>query len=91
LFHEAKRQFDEATSLLGTTDDAELARRFNGGPRAAAHILRAMAAWATSDFERAARDAQEAAAEAERADDGMTRGYVYGGRRPSGAFAETCP
>jgi hypothetical protein len=50
-----------------------------------------MAAWATSDFERAARDAQEAAAEAERADDGMTRGYVYGGRRPSGAFAETCP
>ena len=45
LFHEAKRQFDEVTSLLASTDDAELARRFNGDPRAAAHILWAMAAW----------------------------------------------
>jgi hypothetical protein len=51
FFHEAKRQFDEATSPLGTTDDAERARRFNGGSRAAAHILRAMAAQATSDFD----------------------------------------
>jgi hypothetical protein len=39
LFHQAKRQFDEVTSLLASTDDAELARRFNGDPRAAAHIL----------------------------------------------------
>jgi hypothetical protein len=91
LFHEAKRQFDEATSLLGTTDDAQLARRFNGGPRAAAHILRAMAAWATSDFERAARDAQEAAAEAERADDGMTRGYVYGWAATFGGVRRDVP
>ena len=39
LFHEAKHQFDEVTSPLASTDDPELARRFNGGPRAAAHIL----------------------------------------------------
>jgi hypothetical protein len=58
--------------------DAELARRFNGSPRAAALILRALAAWVTSDFDAAARDAREAAAEAERADDAMTQGYVYG-------------
>ena len=77
LFDEAKRQCDQATSLLGSTDDADLARRFNGSPRAAAQILRAFAAWATSDFNLAARDAQEAAAGAERAD-AMTRGYVLG-------------
>ena len=79
LFDEAKRQCDQATSLLGSTDDADLARRFNGSPRAAAQILRALAAWVTSDFNAAARDAQEAAAEAERAD-AMTRGYVLDGR-----------
>jgi predicted ATPase len=78
LFREAKREFDKATSLLGITDDAELARRFNGSPRAAVHILRAMAAWVTSDFDATARDADEAAAQAERADDAMTQGYVYG-------------
>jgi predicted ATPase len=78
FFHDAKRQFDDVTSLLASADDAELARRFNGDPRAAAHILRALAAWFTSDFDAAARDAQEAAAEAERADDAMTQGYVYG-------------
>jgi hypothetical protein len=78
LFHDAKREFDEAISLLGTTDDAELARRFNGAPRAAAHIQRAMAAWVTSEFDQAAKDAEEATAEAERAADAMTQGYVYG-------------
>jgi hypothetical protein len=78
FFHDAKRQFDDVTSLLASADDAELARRFNGDPRAAAHILRALAAWFTSDFDAAARDAQEAAADAERADDAMTQGYVYG-------------
>ena len=67
LFHEAKRQFDQVTSLLETTDGAELARRFNGSPRAAALILRALAAWVTSDFDAAARDAREAAAEVQRA------------------------
>ena len=85
LFHEAKRHFDQVTSLLETTDDAELARRFNGSPRAAAHILRALAAWVTSDFDAAARDAWEAAAEAERADDAMTQGYVYGWAATFGA------
>ena len=89
LFHKARRQFDEATSLLRTTDDAELARRFNGGPRAAAHILRAVAAWVTSDFDAAASDAQEAVAQAERADDAMSEATSMGGRRPSGPFAET--
>jgi predicted ATPase len=78
LFDEAKHQFDEATSLLASTDEAELAQRFNGGPRAAAHSLRAVAAWVTSDFDAAARYAQEAVAEAEGADDAMTKGYVYG-------------
>jgi len=68
----------QSISLLGTTDDAELAWRFNGAPRAAAHILRGLAAWVTSDFDAAARDAQEAAAEAERADDAMTQGFVCG-------------
>jgi hypothetical protein len=77
-FQEAKRECDEAASLLETGDDPDLARRFNGGPRAAAHSLRAMAAWITSDFDAAARDAKEAAAEAERAGDAMTLGYVYG-------------
>ena len=91
LFHEAKRQFDEATSLLGMTDDAELARRFNGGPRAAAHILRAIAAWMTSDFGSAARDEQEAVAEAERADDAMTQGYVYGWAATFGAVRRDVP
>ena len=84
-FHEAKREFDEAISLLGTTDDAELARRFNGAPRAAAHILRAIAAWVMSEFDQAAKDADEATAEAERADDAMTRGYVYGWAATFGA------
>jgi hypothetical protein len=40
--------------------------------------LRALAAWVTSDFDAAALDALEAAAEAERADDAMTRGFVCG-------------
>jgi predicted ATPase len=78
LFDEAKRQFDEAASLLASSDEPELAQRFNGGPRAAVHSLRAMAAWVTSDFDAAARDALEAVAEAEGADDAMTKGYVYG-------------
>jgi class 3 adenylate cyclase/predicted ATPase len=78
LFDEAKHQFDEATSLLASSNESELAQRFNGGPRAAVHSLRAMAAWVTSDFDAAARDAQEAVAEAEGADDAMTKGYVYG-------------
>ena len=91
LFHEAKHQFDEATSLLASTDDPELARRFNGGPRAAAHSLRAMAAWMTSDFDAAARDAQEAVAEAERADDAMTKGYVYGWAATFGAIRRDVP
>jgi hypothetical protein len=43
FFHEAKRQFDDVTSLPASTEDPELARRFNGDPRAAAHILRALA------------------------------------------------
>ena len=73
LFHEAKRHFDQVTSLLETTDDAELARRFNGSPRAAAL---GFGRWVRLDFDAAARDAQEAAAEAERADDVMTQGYV---------------
>ena len=51
FFHEAKRHFDQVTSLLASTDDPELAGRFNGDPRAAAHILRALAAWVTSDFD----------------------------------------
>jgi tetratricopeptide (TPR) repeat protein len=84
-FHEAKREFDEAISLLGTTDDAELAWRFNGAPRAAAHILRAIAAWAMSEFDQAAKDTDEATAAAERADDAMTRGYVYGWAATFGA------
>ena len=54
-FHDAKREFDAAISLLGSTDDAELARRFNGAPRAAAHILRAIAAWVMSEFDQAAQ------------------------------------
>ncbi|HYC25121.1 MAG TPA: hypothetical protein VEC58_03695, partial [Roseiarcus sp.] len=91
LFHDAKCQFDQATSLLGKTDDAELARRFNGSPRAAARSLRAMAAWATSDFDLAARDAQEAEAEAERADDAMTRCYVYGWAATFGAMCRNAP
>ena len=91
FFHEAKRQFDEVTSLLATTDDPELARRFNGGARAAAHILRAISAWVTSDFDAAARDAQEAAAEAERADDAMTQGYVYGWAATFGAVRRDVP
>jgi class 3 adenylate cyclase/predicted ATPase len=78
LFDEAKHQFDEATSLLASSDEPELAQRFNGGPRAAVHSLRAVAAWVTSDFDAAARYAQEAVAEAEGADDAMTKGYVYG-------------
>jgi len=78
LFDEAKHQFDEATSLLASSDEAELAQRFNGGPRAAVHSLRAVAAWVTSDFDAAARYAQDAVAEAEGADDAMTKGYVYG-------------
>ena len=78
LFDEAKHQFDEATSLLASSDEAELAQRFNGGPRAAVHSLRAVAAWMTSDLDAAARDAQDAVAEAEGADDAMTKGYVYG-------------
>jgi hypothetical protein len=91
LFREAKREFDEATSLLGTTDDAELARRFNGSPLAASFILRALAAWTMSDFDLAARDAQEAEAEAERADDAMTRGYVYGWAATFGAMRRNVP
>jgi tetratricopeptide (TPR) repeat protein len=90
LFDEAKRQCDQATSLLGSTDDADLARRFNGSPRAAAQILRAFAAWATSDFNLAARDAQEAAARAERAD-AMTRGYVLGWAAILGAVRRDVP
>jgi predicted ATPase len=78
LFDEAKHQFDKATSLLASSDEPELAQRFNGGPRAAVHSLRAMAAWATSDFDAAARDARDAVVEAEGADDAMTKGYVYG-------------
>ena len=78
MFDEAKHQFDEATSLLTSSDEPELAQRFNGGPRAAVHSLRAVAAWVTSDFDAAARYAQEAVAEAEGADDAMTKGYVYG-------------
>ena len=78
LFDEAKHQFDEATSLLAGSDEPELAQRFNGGPRAAVRSLRAVAAWVTSDFDAAARYAQEAVAEAEGADDAMTKGYVYG-------------
>ena len=85
LLYRAKRQFDEATSLLGTTDDAELAWRFNGSPRAAAHILRAIAAWVMSDFDLAARDAAGATAAAERAGDAMTQGYVYGWAATFGA------
>ena len=90
LFDEAKRQCDQAMSLLGSTDDADLARRFNGSPRAAAQILRAFAAWATSDFNLAARDAQEAAAGAERAD-AMTRGYVLGWAAILGAVRRDVP
>jgi hypothetical protein len=55
---------------------AELAQRFNGGPWAAVHSLRTVVAWVTSDFDAAARYAQEAVAEAEGADDAMTKGYV---------------
>jgi class 3 adenylate cyclase/predicted ATPase len=91
LFREAKREFDEATSLLGTTDDTELALRFNGSPRAASLILRALAAWTTSDFDQAARDVQEAAAEAERADDAMTQGYIYGWTAIFGAVRRNVP
>jgi hypothetical protein len=86
LFHDAKREVDEAISVLGTTDDAELARRFNGAPRAAAHILRGIAAWVMSEFEQAAKDAEEATAEAERAADAMTQGYVYGWAATLGAI-----
>ena len=85
LFPNAKREFDVAISLLGTTDDAELAWRFNGAPRAAAHILRAIAAWVMSEFDQAAKDTDEATAAAERADDAMTRGYVYGWAATFGA------
>jgi predicted ATPase len=91
LFHDAKGEFDEAISLLGTTDDAELARRFNGAPRAAAHILRAIAASVTSEFEEAAKDAEEATAEAERAADAMTQGYVYGWTAALGAVRRDAP
>jgi class 3 adenylate cyclase/predicted ATPase len=85
LFREAKREFDEVSSLLGTMDDAELARRFNGSPRAASLILRALAAWVISDFDLAGRDVEEAAAEAERADEAMTQGYIYGWTATLGA------
>jgi predicted ATPase len=91
LFHDAKREFDEAISRLGTTDDAELARRFNGAPRAAAHILRAIAAWVTSEFDQAAKDAEEATAEAGRAADAMTQGYVYGWAATFGATRRDAP
>jgi ABC transporter substrate binding protein len=40
--------------------------------------VQAPAAWVTSDFDLAARDVQEAEAEAQRADDAMTQGFVYG-------------
>jgi predicted ATPase len=91
FFHEAKRQFHEVTSLLASPDDPELARRFNGDPRAAAHILTAISTWVTSDFDAAARNAQEAAAEAERADDAMTQGYVYGWAASFGAVRRDVP
>jgi hypothetical protein len=44
-----------------------------------------------SDFDLAARDAQEAEAEAERADDAMTRGYVYGWAATFGAMRRNVP
>jgi predicted ATPase len=91
LFHDAKREFDEAISRLGTTDDAELARRFNGAPAAAAHILRAIAGWVTSEFDQAAKDVEEATAEAERAGDVMTQGYVYGWAATFGATRRDVP
>jgi len=53
--------------------------------------LRAIAAWAAADFDSAARDAQEAAAEAERADDAMTQGYVYGWAATFGAVRRDVP
>jgi hypothetical protein len=53
--------------------------------------LRALAAWVTSDFDAAARDAQEAAAEAERADDAMTQGFVCGWAATFGAVRRDVP
>jgi class 3 adenylate cyclase/tetratricopeptide (TPR) repeat protein len=91
FFHEARRQFDAAEPLLGTTNDRELARRFNGSPRAAAHMLGAMTAWITSDFGAAAREAEAAAADAERAADAMTQGYVYGWAAIFGAVRRDVP
>ena len=50
-----------------------------------------MAAQATSDFDPAAREVQEAAAEAERADDAMTQSCVYGWAAIFGAVRRDGP
>jgi predicted ATPase len=85
LFDEAKHQFEEATSLLASSNESELAQRFNGAPRAAAHILRAIAAWVIAKFDQAVKDTDEARSAAERAADAMTQGYVYGWAATFGA------
>jgi class 3 adenylate cyclase/predicted ATPase len=77
-FEEAKRHLDSAVALLEPISDAELAQRSNGSPLAAARILRALAAWATLDPDRADSEASHAIAEAERIGDAASLSYYYG-------------
>ena len=53
--------------------------------------MRAIATWVMADFDQAARDADRAAAEAERADEAMTQGYVYGWAAVLGALRRDVP
>jgi predicted ATPase len=64
--------------LLGPVSNPELAQRSNGSPLAAARILRALAAWATLDPDRADSEASHAIAEAERIGDAASLSYYYG-------------
>ena len=77
-FEEAKRHLDSAVALLEPISNPELAQRSNGSPLAAARILRALAAWATLDPDRANSEASHAIAEAERIGDAASLSYYYG-------------
>jgi predicted ATPase len=77
-FAEAIEHLDRAIALLETADSPELALRFNASPLAAAWILRALAAFATLDPDRAAAEAWRAVAAAESIGDAASKSYVYG-------------
>ena len=77
-FEEAKRHLDSAVALLEPVSNPELAQRCNGSPLAAARILRALAAWATLDPDRADSEASHAIAEAERIGDAASLSFYYG-------------